>query len=575
MKKDRRAMSFLLLRMNKSRISIIVMSLLALLSPAVRSATFPTGFVSTQVATGLSSPTAMAFAPDGRLFVCEKTGRLRVIKNEVLLVKPFLTVTVSISGERGLLGVTFDPNFAVNQFVYIYYTATSPAIHNRISRFTASGDTALANSEMVLLDLDNLGATNHNGGAIHFGLDGKLYAAVGENAVSSNSQTLDNLLGKMLRINSDGSIPTDNPFYGTATDKNRAIWALGLRNPFTFSFQPGSTRMFINDVGQSSWEEINDGIVGSNYGWPTTEGFTSDPRFRGPLYAYGHGSTDSTGCAITGGTFYNPPTEQFPSSYIGDYFFADYCRGWIRIFHPADSSVRAFGSGLGAPVDLQVSADGSFFYLDYSGGVVGKVQWEAALPIQLATFTGTATSLNEVKLHWTTISEVNNYGFYVERRASDEVSFTELAGSFVPGHGTTNAPQEYSYTDNNAGPGEHYYRLRQVDLDGTIDYPDTIKVIGFSLARVSSNPTKYVLYQNNPNPFNPSTVIRYGLPQSSFVALTVYNTLGQQVAQLVNEQQEAGFHDVEFRADNLSSGMYFCRLHAGDFVATTKLLLLR
>lgn len=575
MSKSKRAISFSLSQITWSRIIVIMLFLLVPTSSAVHSATFPTGFVSTQVAVGLSSPTAMAFSPDGGLFVCEKTGRLRVIKNDVLQTKPFLTVTVSSSGERGLLGVAFDPNFAVNQFVYIYYTATSPAIHNRISRFTASGDTALANSEIVILDLDNLGATNHNGGAIHFGPDGKLYAAVGENAVPSNSQTLDNLLGKMLRIDPDGTIPTDNPFYATTTGRNRAIWALGLRNPFTFSFQPGSTRMFINDVGQSAWEEINDGIAGSNYGWPTTEGYTSDPSFRGPLFVYGHGNTDSTGCAITGGTFYNPPTAQFPASYIGDYFFADYCNDWIRVFHPADSTVRSFGTGLGAPVDLQVSVDGSLYYLEYSGGSVGKVQWEAALPIQLASFTGTVTGLNKVELHWTTISEVNNYGFYIERKASNEESFIQLAGGFVPGHGTTDAPQHYSHTDNDAPPGKEHYRLRQVDLDGTIDYSDPVEVSVFSSAGTSSLPAKYVLYQNNPNPFNPSTVIHYGLPKSSFVALAVYNTLGQQVAQLINQQQEAGYHDVVFRADNLSSGIYFCRLQAEDFVATTKLLLLR
>jgi hypothetical protein len=230
---------------------------------------------------------------------------------------------------------------------------------------------------------------------------------------------------------------------------------------------------------------------------------------------------------------------------------------------------------LGAPVDLQVSPDGSLYYLDYDGGIVGKVQWEAALPVQLASFTGTVTGLNKVKLRWTTISEVNNYGFYVERRTGNEARFTELAGSFVPGHGTTNAPHQYSYTDDNADPGEDYYRLRQTDLDGTIDYSDSIRVTVPVSAVTNSIPKNYVMYQNSPNPFNPSTIIHYGLPQNSFVTLAVYNALGQLVAQLVNERQDAGFHDAVFRADNLSSGMYFCRLQAGDFVATTKLLLLR
>src|SRR5262249_58962823 len=129
---------------------------------------------------------------------------------------------------------------AVNHWVYIYYTVPNSTAHNRVSRFTANGDVAVAGSEVVILDLNNLSsASNHNGGAIHFGPDGKLYVAAGENANSSNSQTLANLLGKILRINTDGSIPTDNPFYKTASGANRAIWAVGLRNPITLAFQPG------------------------------------------------------------------------------------------------------------------------------------------------------------------------------------------------------------------------------------------------------------------------------------------------------------------------------------------------
>ena len=206
----------------------------------MQAATVPAGFSETLVASGLASPTAMQFAPDGRLFVAEQGGRLRVIKDGVLLPTPFLTLTVSSAGERGLLGVAFDPAFATNRFVYVYYTATTPAIHNRISRFTANGDVAVAGSEVVLLDLNNLSsATNHNGGALAFGGDGKLYVAVGENANGANAQSFSNLLGKMLRLNSDGSIPTDNPFFGSASGNNRAIYSLGLRNPFTFAFSSG------------------------------------------------------------------------------------------------------------------------------------------------------------------------------------------------------------------------------------------------------------------------------------------------------------------------------------------------
>jgi glucose/arabinose dehydrogenase len=350
-------------------------------------AAVPAGFSETQIATGLSNPTAMAFAPDGRLFVCLQGGQLRVIKNGVLLATPFVTLPVDSLGERGLLGVAFDPNFAANQYVYVYYTATTPTVHNRVSRLTANGDVAAAGSEVTILDLDNLSsASNHNGGALHFGLDGKLYIGVGDNANGANAQSLGNLLGKMLRINSDGTIPTDNPFYQQAAGRNRAIWALGLRNPFTFTFQPQTGRMFINDVGQNTYEEINDGIVGSNYGWPSSEGPTSNPNHRAPIYYYGHGNTAFTGCAISGGAFYVPDVAQFPSEYVGSYFFADFCTGWInRLDVPGGSGVTTFASGISFPVDVHVGPDGSLYYLARgSGGVVRKISYT---PSQAPTIT--------------------------------------------------------------------------------------------------------------------------------------------------------------------------------------------
>ncbi len=370
------------------RVSAVALALVAGLLSAtpVAATTLPSGFTESIVASGLANPTSMSFAPDGRLFVTQQGGDLRVIKNGALLATPFLQVTVDSAGERGLLGVAFDPAFASNQFVYVYYTSTTPATHNRISRFTASGDVALAGSEVVILELNNLSsATNHNGGAIHFGPDGKLYVGVGENANSANSQSLSNLLGKMLRLNSDGSIPTDNPYYSTANGVNRMIWATGLRNPFTFGFQPGTGRLFIDDVGQNTWEEIDDGIVGSNYGWPNSEGATSNPGERSPLYYYGHGSGAFLGCAITGGTFYNPGTAQFPSAYTGSYFFADYCGGWINRADPATGYTTAttFASGISSPVDLQVGPEGSLYYLargtGSTTGAVGRISYTASV----------------------------------------------------------------------------------------------------------------------------------------------------------------------------------------------------
>jgi glucose/arabinose dehydrogenase len=339
-----------------------------IISCFAEAAALPVGFQETQIATGLSRPTAMAFAPDGRLFVCEQGGAVRVIKNGSLLATPFHTLTVSSIGERGLLGIAFDPNFQTNRFVYLYYTATSPTIHNRLSRFTANGDVVVPGSEVILLDLETLVATNHNGGAIHFGTDGKLYVGTGENAVSSNAQSMTSLLGKILRINSNGTIPTDNPFFTTATGVYRSIWAIGLRNPFTFAVHPLDGTIFINDVGQVSWEEINQGVGGANYGWPTTEGYTTDPRFRSPLYAYDH----SEGCAIAGGTFHNLVAPQFPFKYWGGYFFADLCGGWIQ-WRNRDGVVSDFASGISRAVDLHFGSDGALYYLARGTGTTTGV----------------------------------------------------------------------------------------------------------------------------------------------------------------------------------------------------------
>jgi glucose/arabinose dehydrogenase/regulation of enolase protein 1 (concanavalin A-like superfamily) len=400
------------------RRSFIAVLFLSFLLVKGNAATLPSGFSEAVIATGLSSPTAMAFAPDGRLFVCQQGGQLRVIKNGALLTTPFVTVPVDNSGERGLLGIAFDPNFAVNRFVYIYYTATSPAIHNRVSRFTANGDVAVSGSEVVLLDLNNLsGASNHNGGGLHFGLDGKLYIAVGENANSANSQTLGNLLGKMLRLNSDGSIPTDNPFYNTASGVNRAIWALGLRNPFTFAVQPGTGRLFINDVGQDTWEEIDDGVAGANYGWPNCEAACSpsNPNYRNPIFQYQHGSGNSSGYCIAGGAFYNPATAGFPASFVGDYFFADYVNGWIRVLDPANGNqVTGFATGINAPIDLKVGMDGRLYYLARGNGAVYAISYTASqtpqitqqpsdqtvLAGQAATFTVAASGPAPLNYQW-------------------------------------------------------------------------------------------------------------------------------------------------------------------------------
>jgi len=359
-----------------ARSSFLALTSLCCISMA-GAATLPAGFAETRVATGLQSPTAMAIAPDGRIFITEQGGTLRVVKNGVLLSQPFLTLNVNSVSERGLLGVAFDPDFPSNGFVYVYYTTATAPIHNRVSRFTASAtnpDVVQSGTELPILDLPTLGAGNHNGGAIHFGTDGRLYVAVGENAVRANAQSLNTPLGKMLRINPNGSIPTDNPFYTQTSGINRAIWAWGLRNPFTFAVDPTLSTIHINDVGEGTWEEVDVGSRGANYGWPQTEGpepgGVSGVRY--PVYAYQHAGEN---CAIVGATFYRPWVYRFPAAFDGSYFFGDLCGGFIRYLVPPNYNVAAaFASGVSSLVDIQTHPDGSLYYLAQGGGELFRVQ---------------------------------------------------------------------------------------------------------------------------------------------------------------------------------------------------------
>lgn len=320
--------------------------------------------------------TAMAFAPDGRLFVTEQSGGVRVVKNGTLLARPFATVPTVADGERGLLGIAFDPDFATTGWVYLYFTSTaSGEARNRIVRYTASGDLAVTGSSVLLVELAGLGdVAKHNGGAMHFGPDGKLYVAVGDAAAPTNAQLLDNPFGKILRFNRNGTIPADNPFVAQTSGVNRAIWARGLRNPFTMSVQPGTGRLHINDVGQGTWEEINLGRAGANYGWPTSEGPSSSGGQDGPLLAIGHVESptlfDAT--AVIGGGFMPNGAANFGPRFAGDYFFADYVYGWIyRLdagngwrpsafaqLHPGEFFDPAF-----AVTGLTVGPDGALYVL--------------------------------------------------------------------------------------------------------------------------------------------------------------------------------------------------------------------
>jgi|GEM_PF-4162335 len=202
----------------------------------------------------------------------------------------------------------------------------------------------------------------------------------------------------------------------------------------------------------------------------------------------------------------------------------------------------------------------------------------SALPIQIAYLHAAVfPSSNTVLLTWGTLSETNNYGFFVQQSVATPSSFADVPNSFVAGHGTTTVPQNYSWTQYNAAPGTFQYRLKQVDLDGSVHYTDAVEVVVGALTGTDEHNGAEVFFlsQNYPNPFNPSTLIRYSLPKASSVSLKVYNTLGQEVAVLAEGMQMAGEHRVQLNANNMVSGTYLYRLSTDEFTSSKKLVVLR
>src|SRR3989338_4837929 len=291
-------------------------------SPA--KAALPANFQATQVVgTGLNGPSGFGIAPDGRIFILERTGAIKIYKNGQLLPQEFANLPSANSGDRGLIGIAFDPNFAQNHFVYFYYTSSGDLL-NRLVRFDASGDIG-TNGPVLVYKTQTPSEFLHVGGTVAFGPDGKLYLAVGDNGYPPNAQDLSNAHGKILRLNRDGSIPGDNPFYGQP-GKLGEIWAYGFRNPWRFQFDSGTGKLYGGEVGESSFEEINEIVRGQNYGWPICEGYCGNPNFKEPLHAYSHGGFSSS--AITAGPVYRG--NSFPNEYQGNFFFGDYGQGFIK-----------------------------------------------------------------------------------------------------------------------------------------------------------------------------------------------------------------------------------------------------
>jgi glucose/arabinose dehydrogenase len=340
-------------------------------SNAAVPANFQTSLV---VGDGLDGPSGFEIAPDGRIFVLERAGKIKIIKNGQLLPTPFADLPSEATGDRGLIGIAFDPNFGVNNnFVYFYYTGHD--LLNHLVRFDASEDVG-QDGPFPLFTTSSPSTLLHVGGTIQFGPDGKLYFGIGDNGNGANAQDLNSPHGKILRINKDGTIPTDNPFYGQP-GKLGAVWAYGFRNPWRFQFDKATGQLYGGDVGDFTWEEVNHIVKGGNYGWPVHEGACGCPGFIDPIHSWNHNGESA---AVTGGPVYRG--SMFPPEYQGSLFFGDYAQGWIkRADLDASGNVTAvhdFDQQAGAVVDMKIAPDGSMYYITYYPGALYHVTYNAS-----------------------------------------------------------------------------------------------------------------------------------------------------------------------------------------------------
>ncbi|MFQ5689737.1 MAG: PQQ-dependent sugar dehydrogenase [Gemmatimonadota bacterium] len=339
------------------------------------------------MAEGLSSPLYLAApAGDPRLFIVEKPGRIRIVQGGTLLPEPFLDLTDRVGSqgfERGLFSLAFHPSYATNGLFYVDYTDQSGDI--RVERYAVSGDPDRADpsSAFTILQVPEP-FPNHNGGLVAFGPDGMLYVGLGDGGSAGdplgNGQNLGSLLGAILRLDVDPaapfSIPSDNPFVNQPGARGE-IWAWGLRNPWRFAFDRQAGMLYIADVGQESFEEVNAvpaSAGGLNYGWNRMEGAHCFPVGGGcdpsgltlPVLEYDH----SQGCSVTGGFVYRGSRLPFVN---GHYFYSDFCRGWLRSFRlqggaPVDSRQWNVGN-LGSVLSFGEDASGELYVLSGDGRV--------------------------------------------------------------------------------------------------------------------------------------------------------------------------------------------------------------
>lgn len=460
------------------------------------------------ILSGLSSPVDITNAKDGtgRLFIVEQGGRIKIHNGFGLLATPFLNISTLIStgGERGLLSLAFHPNYSVNGFFFVYYTNLSGDI--TIARYQVDGtDPNLANaaSGVVLMTIPKP-FSNHNGGDLNFGPDGYLYFGTGDGGGGGDpnnfAQNGLSLLGKMIRIDVNSFllppyyiIPADNPYVADPLVDDH-IWTIGMRNPWRWSFDRLTNDMWIADVGQGAWEEVNFRAAGTtggiNYGWRcyegnapyNTTGCLPQSNYISPIFVYPHNITTG-GFSITGGFVYRG--AEYPLLY-GYYICADYVSGNVWIISPDGlggwTTLRQAGLP-GSISSFGEAEDGTLYAVGLNGRVY-KVASIAILPVSLLSFTGTRqTGYNE--LEWQITATQNTERFIIEY-SGNSIGWQE-AGAVTAQSQQGN--QVYNFRHYTNITGKLYYRLRIVDNNGSYKYSQVIVINSNDSGSIKIYPT--------------------------------------------------------------------------------------
>ncbi len=490
---------------------------------------------------------------------------------------------VVFSGEQGLLGLAFHPNYADNNRLYINYIADDPR-RTVISRFYTENGEVDEDSEEIILEFDQP-RSNHNGGQITFGPDGYLYIASGDGGGSGDpeedGQNTFSLLGAMLRIDVDQesddgrsyAIPEDNMF-ADSDDGEDEIYAYGFRNPWRFSFDTEKDLLWVADVGENEWEYIHLVEGGKNYGWNIVEGSNCFPPgsscdkegLEMPIYEYRHGEDGLGRASVTGGYVYRG--ERNPVLY-GKYVYGDYVNGVIWALDYDTEAEEVISNVRLADTDHMISSfgedvDGEIYVLSYATGEMYRIL--ATPDVVTITSPEADESVDQgPTITWDAMPGADRYRIQI----SEDEDFSD----YIVDAETS----ETSY-ETDLEEGEYYLRIRAENEAGEGEYSETL-TFSVNLSTMADTqvdiPREFELSTAYPNPFNPVTNFTISVPSDGRVVIDVYNSYGQRVTQITDREYAPGEYAFEFDGSRLSSGVYVITARMGQDRRTQSVTLLK